>query len=159
MRRAVISSRSTQSSVGREGLSATPSVVRKIDLSATLGVFFFWWSKALPHCTRRRLRAWRMCLRVTLLRTLEVVWSWDGVMSSPATKSFLCRIPREARSMGGGERSVRIGTRVFTSDHMTSWAEVSDVISSGWRASMLAMRRRGFSRLRMLSTSCRTDLG
>ena len=47
-------------------------------------------------------------------------------------KSSMCKIPREARSMGVGERSVRIGTRVLTSVHKASWGEVSDVISSGW---------------------------
>ena len=45
-------------------------------------------------------------------------------MSSTAIKSFLCSIPRESRSMGRGESSVRIEIGVIASDHMASCGEV-----------------------------------
>ncbi len=54
---------------------------------------------------------------------------------------------------------MRMGTGVLTSDHRASWGKVLDVMSSGWRAAMFASRRRAFTRQRILSTSCRTDLG
>ncbi len=99
MRRPVVSSYITERSVGREGVSATPSDVRIIYLSATLSFFINRRSKALPYRMRRRLLAWRMSIRVTLLKPLKLVWNWDIVVSSTVTKSFMCRIPREARSL------------------------------------------------------------
>jgi hypothetical protein len=71
-----------------------------------------------------------MSIQATLLRPLKLIWRWDGVVSSKAIKSFFNKIPREARSPGGGESSVRIGTEVITSDHRASCGEVLDVISS-----------------------------
>ena len=70
-------------------------------------------------------------------------------------------IPRDARYMGGGEISVRMGTGVLTSDHKALCGKVSDVTFSEWRVARLAKRRGGggFTRLRLLSTSRRTDLG
>ena len=50
-------------------------------------------------------------------------------------------------------------TGVVTCDHMAFCGEVGDLIFSGWRAARLAKRKRVFTRLRMLSTSRRTDLG
>ena len=52
MRRPVVSSRSTERSVGREGASSAPSDVRRMDLSATLGFFMNMRSRALPYRTR-----------------------------------------------------------------------------------------------------------
>jgi hypothetical protein len=159
MRRPVVSSRITERSVGREEVSVTLSDVRTIDLSATFGFFINKRIRALPYHMRRRLRAWRMSFRVTLLRLLKHVSSWDGVVSSIVTMSFRCMTPREARSMGdGGERSVRIGTGLLTSDHMAFCGEVSDVISSRWRAARIARRRRVFTHQRILSTFYRNNL-
>ena len=54
---------------------------------------------------------------------------------------------------------MRIGTGVLTSNHRVLCGEVSVVISSGELAARLAKRRRVFYRRRILSTSCRTNLG
>ena len=54
---------------------------------------------------------------------------------------------------------MRIGILVLTSDHRAVCKEVSDVISSEWRAARLGRRRRVFTRRRVFLTSCRTYLG
>jgi len=74
MRRSVVSSRITERSIGREeGVSVTPSVVRRINLSATLGFLIKKRSMTLPYRMRRRLRASRSSIRVILLRPLKRV--------------------------------------------------------------------------------------
>ena len=57
MRRPVVLSRITERLVGREEVSVTPSDVRRIYLSATLGYFMNKRSMALPYSMRRRFRA------------------------------------------------------------------------------------------------------
>ena len=148
----VVSSGITERSIGREVVLVTPSAVRIRDLSATLGFLINMRSMALSYRMRRRLRACRISIRVTLRRPLNHVWNRDGVVSSTVTKSFLCRIPREARFLEGREISVRIGIGVLTSDHRALCGEVPYVISSGWRDARLDKRRRVFTRWRILST-------
>ncbi len=74
-------------------------------------------------------------------------------------RSCLLRIPREERSLGGGEISVRRETGVRTSAQNVSWMGVADISSSGWREAIPTSLRRVFTLRRIASTSCRTDLG
>jgi len=52
-----VSSRRTERSVRRVGLSSVPSEVRRIDLRAALGFFTNMRRSVLPYFKRRRLRA------------------------------------------------------------------------------------------------------
>ncbi len=54
---------------------------------------------------------------------------------------------------------MRNGNGALTSCQRAIWKEVSDMVPSELRAARLAKRRRVFTHRRILSTSCRTDLG
>jgi hypothetical protein len=81
MRMPVVSSRTTERYVGREGMFVTPSVVRIIDLSTTLGFVTNKRSIALPYRMQRRVWACRTSILATLRISLKQYYILDGIVS------------------------------------------------------------------------------
>jgi hypothetical protein len=159
MRWPVVSCRIVERSVGRVEVSCNRSDVRWIDLSAALGFLINRRNKALPYRNQQILRACRMRSIVALRRHLKKVCNLEGEVSSVISWSSRFRRPSEAMLLGDGERSVRSGSGGLTSCQRVVWEEVSHTVPSGLRAARLAKRRVVFTRRRILSTFCRTDLG
>jgi len=116
-RRPDVSSRRTERSVGRVGLSGAPSEMRRMDLRAKLGFFTNTRRSALPYFRRRRLRAWRMRRRVAFLSPLKQSSVACMIVGSVGVVSVRRRTPRESLSLRGGLRTMRRDSGLLTLDH------------------------------------------
>ena len=117
IRRLDVSSRSTEISAGSVGLSGVPSVVRRMDLRATIGFFTNMRMRALPNFSLRKLRAWQIRRRVAFLSPLKQSCAVYRFVAPSRVGLGRRRIPKESRSLGGGLRTVRRDSGVSTLDH------------------------------------------
>jgi hypothetical protein len=115
-RRPDVSSRRTERSLGRVRLSGVPSEVRRMDLRAALGFFTNMRGSALPYFRRRRLRAWRIRMRVAFHSPLKQSCAVYRVVGSMGVVFNRWRTPREFASLGGGLRTVRRDCGLMTID-------------------------------------------